>query len=168
MEFILKTLSAAVGTALSQQKLMLACAESCTGGLVSEIITTTPGSSTWFERGFVTYSNAAKQEMLGVSQSTLAEYGAVSEETARAMVQGALVHSHARIALAITGIAGPGGSSSGKPVGTVCFAWCGVDAAPASETRQFSGTRETIRKQAAVHALNGLLALLEATAKIVP
>ena len=168
MEFILKALSAAVGTALSQQKLMLACAESCTGGLVSEIITATPGSSAWFERGFVTYSNAAKQEMLGVRQEILADSGAVSEETARAMAQGALAHSHAQIALAITGIAGPGGSSSGKPVGTVCFAWCGVGATPASETRHFSGTRETIRKQAAVHAVKGLLALLEATAKIVP
>jgi nicotinamide-nucleotide amidase len=161
MEQVLAELSTAVGTALSRRKLMLACAESCTGGWVSEIITAMPGSSEWFERGFVTYSNAAKQEMLGVEEERLAQYGAVSEETARAMAQGALARSHAQIALAITGIAGPGGGSSGKPVGTVCFAWCGMEASVTSETQHFSGTREEIRRLAAMHALNGLLAVLE-------
>jgi len=163
MDTDLESLSSAVGAMLSRQKLMLACAESCTGGWVSEIVTATPGSSAWFERGFVTYSNAAKQEMLGVGQNILEACGAVSEETARAMAQGALTHSHAQIALAITGTAGPGGGSSGKPLGTVCFAWCRTGESASSETQHFSGTREAIRRQAAVHALNGLLTLLAVT-----
>lgn len=146
---------------------MLACAESCTGGWVAEIVTAAPGSSTWFERGFVTYSNDAKREMLGVSQEILLNHGAVSEETAQAMAQGALSHSHAQVTLAITGIAGPGGGSPGKPVGTVCFAWCMKGASVSSETQHFPGTRETIRRQAAIHALNGVLALL-GRAKTVP
>ena len=160
MDDELSALSLAVGSALSRQKLMLACAESCTGGWVSEIVTATAGSSEWFERGFVTYSNAAKQEMLGVAADTLDKCGAVSEETARAMAAGALANSRAQVALAITGIAGPGGGSSGKPVGTVCFAWCRNGANPISETRHFAGAREAIRRQAALHALHGLLALL--------
>jgi len=166
-------LSNAVGAALAAQELMLACAESCTGGWVSELVTATAGSSGWFERGFVTYSNAAKQEMLGVSGATLAKHGAVSLQTAEEMAQGALAHSHAQVALAITGIAGPGGGipasggSPGKPVGTVCFAWCRANAPAVSETRYFSGSREAIRRQAVIHSLHGLLALLD-TAKTVP
>ena len=162
-----------VGTALAAQELMLACAESCTGGWVSEVITATAGSSGWFERGFVTYSNAAKQEMLGVSGETLAHHGAVSRLTAEAMAQGALAHSQAQVALAITGIAGPGGGipsmggSPGKPVGAVCFAWCRANAPAVSESRYFSGDREAIRRQAVIHSLHGLLALLD-TAKTVP
>ena len=146
---------------------MLACAESCTGGWVSEVVTATAGSSEWFERGFVTYSNTAKQEMLGVSTETLATWGAVSEETARAMALGALANSAAQVALAITGVAGPGGGSPGKPVGTVCFAWCRESRLIISETQHFAGERETIRRQAVMHSLNGLLALLKA-AKTVP
>ncbi len=173
MDTELASLSVAIGALLRQQKSMLACAESCTGGWVSQIVTATPGSSEWFERGFVTYSNAAKQEMLGVARDILEKCGAVSEETARAMAQGALIHSQAQVSLAITGIAGPGGGSPGKPVGTVCFAWCRIGESASSETRQFSGTREDIRRQAAEHALQGLLAWLqvtgrEMTAKTVP
>lgn len=160
MDADLEALSATVGTELSRRKLMLACAESCTGGWVAEIVTATAGSSEWFERGFVTYSNAAKQEMLGVPAETLERHGAVSEETVRAMAEGAVVYSRAQVALAISGIAGPGGGSSGKPVGTVCFAWRMADAPPVAETRHFPGTREEVRRQAAMHALKGLLARL--------
>jgi len=167
MDSELQVLSEAAGVALNAQKLMLACAESCTGGWVAQVITATAGSSGWFERGFVTYSNAAKQEMLGVRDETLAQHGAVSPETAREMALGALAHSHAQVALAITGIAGPGGGSPGKPVGTVCFAWCRANAPVITETQCFPGDREAIRRQAVVHSLNGLLALLE-TAKTVP
>lgn len=173
MDKELTTLSESVGAALAAQELMLACAESCTGGWVSELVTATAGSSGWFDCGFVTYSNAAKQEMLGVRNETLTKHGAVSPQTAQEMVQGALARSHAQVALAITGIAGPGGGippsggSPGKPVGTVCFAWCRADAPAISETRYFSGSREAIRRQAVIHSLHGLLALLD-TAKTVP
>jgi nicotinamide-nucleotide amidase len=146
---------------------MLACAESCTGGWISEVITATAGSSSWFERGFVTYSNAAKQDMLGVDEETLTAWGAVSEEAARAMAQGALANSAAQVALAVTGIAGPGGGSPGKPVGTVCFAWCREGQAAVSEIRHFTGDREAIRRQTVIHSLLGLLALLDG-AKTVP
>lgn len=168
MDADLKLLSATVGAALRRHKSTLACAESCTGGLVGEIVTATAGSSEWFDRGFVTYSNTAKEEMLGVPAGVIAAHGAVSEETAQAMATGALTRSHADVSLAITGIAGPGGGSSGKPVGTVCFGWCRTGGPVKTETAHFSGTRENIRKQAAVHALNGLLGLLKDTAKIVP
>ena len=168
METELRQLSEAVGAALMRRQLLLACAESCTGGWVATVVTATAGSSDWFERGFVTYSNSAKQEMLGVPEATLADHGAVSEETARAMAEGALAHSLADIALAITGIAGPGGGSPGKPVGTVCFSWCGKGETAESETRRFVGNREQVRRQAVIHALSGLLARLEGTAKTVP
>ena len=173
MDVELQALSIAVGTALVNQKLMLACAESCTGGWISELVTSTAGSSEWFERGFVTYSNRAKQEMLGVGEASLAIHGAVSEETAREMALGALAHSHAQIALAVTGIAGPGGGvppfggSSGKPVGTVCFAWCRNQVSVVSETHHFSGDREAVRRQAVITSLRGLLSLLSG-AKTVP
>jgi nicotinamide-nucleotide amidase len=167
MDAELQALSVAVGSALAAQKLMLACAESCTGGWISEVVTRTAGSSEWFERGFVTYSNGAKRQMLGVSDQTLATLGAVSEATAREMALGALAHSCAGIALAVTGIAGPGGGSPGKPVGTVCFAWCRDQVSAISETHCFSGDREAIRRQAVVTALQGLLSLLIG-AKTVP
>ncbi|MFA6310466.1 MAG: nicotinamide-nucleotide amidase [Sterolibacterium sp.] len=167
MDVELRTLSISVGAALAARKWVLACAESCTGGWISELVTDTAGSSEWFDRGFVTYSNAAKQEMLDVSTDTLASHGAVSEETAREMAQGALAHSHAQIALAVTGIAGPGGGSPGKPVGTVCFAWCRDSASAITETRCFSGDRQAIRRQAVITALQGLLSLLNG-AKTVP
>ena len=164
MDEDLLALSSAVGQALKERGLLLACAESCTGGWVAEVVTATSGSSNWFERGFVCYSNAAKQEMLGVRAETLTACGAVSEETAQEMAAGALKHSHAHLALAITGIAGPDGGTPDTPVGTVCFAWSRVDRklAPANETCRFSGNREQIRRQAVMHALNGILSLLDA------
>lgn len=167
MDTELKALSIAVGQALASRKLMLACAESCTGGWISEVITATAGSSDWFDRGMVAYSNQAKQQMLEVSQETLKIHGAVSEETARAMALGALTHSVAQIALAVTGVAGPGGGSPGKPVGTVCFAWCREGQPATSESRHFTGDREEIRRQTVIHSLHGVLALLSG-AKTVP
>ncbi len=157
MDSDLVELSQALGSACLQRRLLVATAESCTGGWAAQVITHTAGSSAWFERGFVTYANEAKIEMLGVSPETLAEFGAVSQETAAEMASGALKNSKAMISLAITGIAGPTGGSPGKPVGTVCFAWCraGVDAE--TERQLFSGDREAIRRQALVHALKGLL-----------
>lgn len=161
MDTQLASLSQQTGTTLSQQNLTLATAESCTGGWVAQVVTHTAGSSTWFDRGFVTYANDAKVEMLGVNPETLAEFGAVSEETAAEMSAGAIVNSNAMISLAITGVAGPAGGSSGKPVGTVCFAWCKLGQEPETEHQHFDGDRQTIRRQAVVHALEGLLARLK-------
>jgi len=157
MDAELVALSEQIATACRQRRLCIATAESCTGGWAAQVITHTAGSSAWFERGFVTYANAAKIEMLGVRPETLAAHGAVSLETAAEMATGALHRSHATLALAITGIAGPGGGSPDKPVGTVCFAWCVADHAPESECRCFNGDREGIRRQATLHALKGLL-----------
>lgn len=168
MDAELRLLSESVGAALTRQGVRLACAESCTGGWVAATVTATAGSSNWFERGFVTYSNLAKQEMLGVPAAIIEAHGAVSEETARAMAAGALAHSRAGVAVAITGIAGPEGGSSSKPVGTVCFSWCREGEPAVSETRLFSGDREQVRRSAVIHALAGLLARLEGTAKTVP
>lgn len=162
MEPELVALSAAIGAACHQRRLLLATAESCTGGWVAQVITHTPGSSAWFERGFVTYSNAAKSELLGVRAETLAGFGAVSIETAQEMAEGALKHSRAQVSLAITGIAGPGGGSPGKPVGTVCFAWCRAGTLAQTEILHFTGEREAIRRQSVVHALKGLLSRLGA------
>lgn len=145
-----------LGRRLQARRAMLATAESCTGGWVAQAITAIAGSSAWFERGYVTYSNAAKREALGVPARTLARYGAVSEPTARAMAAGALRRSRASIALAITGIAGPGGGAPGKPVGTVCFAWArGREVR--SETRRFAGGRAQVRRQSVLHAMRGAL-----------
>jgi nicotinamide-nucleotide amidase len=148
-------LAAELGAALQQKGWKLALAESCTGGMAAQTVTAITGSSAWFERGFVTYSNAAKIEMLDVSAATLAQQGAVSEQTAREMVLGALKHSHADIAVAITGIAGPDGGSADKPVGTVCFAWA-TSQNTVSETVRLPGSREQVRKKAVVQALQGL------------
>lgn len=149
-----------LGERLKQAKAMLATAESCTGGWAAQAVTSVAGSSEWFERGFVTYSNAAKQELLGVRAETLRRYGAVSEETAREMALGALARSRATIALAITGVAGPGGGTADKPVGTVCFAWA-RDGAMATETCIFPGDREGVRRRSVIHALEGVLKALE-------
>ena len=119
-----------------------------------------PGSSEWFERGFVTYTHISKREMLGVSEDTLGRHGAVSEQTVREMVAGALAHSHAQVALAVSGIAGPGGGTPEKPVGMVCFAWGVIGGTPGSETRHFSGDREAVRRLSVEHVLRGMLALL--------
>ena len=154
----LETLAGQVGVSFLANRLTLVTAESCTGGWVAQCLTAIAGSSTWFERGFVTYSNEAKQEMLGVSTATLQRHGAVSEEAAAEMAVGALLHSHADWALAITGIAGPSGGSPEKPVGTVCFGWVGKTAQTSTATCHFSGEREDIRACAVAHALRGLLA----------
>ena len=150
-----------LGEALKAQGRMLATAESCTGGALAEAITAIAGSSAWFDRGFVTYSNASKQELLGVRVEMLAQFGAVSEETARAMATGALAASHAWIAVAITGIAGPDGGSEAKPVGTICFGWAmkgdGKAGKVDAETRHFNGNRTQVRAAAIEYALNGLL-----------
>ena len=154
-------LAESLGRKLRQAGARLVTAESCTGGWVAQAVTAVAGSSQWFERGFVTYSNAAKEEMLGVQPQTLERYGAVSEETAREMALGALERSRGSIALAITGIAGPGGGSEAKPVGTVCFAWAGRTGAVRSETRRFAGGREAVRRQSVEHALAGALQHLD-------
>ncbi|OJZ09580.1 MAG: damage-inducible protein CinA [Thiobacillus sp. 63-78] len=140
---------------------MLASAESCTGGWVGQLLTSLPGSSQWYERGFITYANAAKIEMLGVPEATLATHGAVSEETARAMATGALARSHAHAALAISGIAGPDGGTPQKPVGLVCYGWALADGTAMSSTCRLSGDREEIRSRAVAAALRGLIDLLE-------
>ncbi len=149
-----------VGEALKARGYLLATAESCTGGWVGELLTSNAGSSEWYERGFITYSNLAKREMLGVNPDTLKEYGAVSEETAREMAIGAIRHSHADVALSITGIAGPGGGSEEKPVGTVCFGWALKGSDPVAKRMLFEGSREEIRRQAVHAALEGLLQIL--------
>ena len=137
----------------------LATAESCTGGWIAKCCTDQPGSSAWFERGFVTYSDAAKHELLGVDAQVLQFAGAVSEAVVRQMVAGALAHSAAGAALAVTGIAGPDGGSEEKPVGTVWFAW-DVAGAVESECVVFAGDRDAVRRQAVAHALDGLTAKL--------
>ena len=149
-----------LGVRLKRANDMLATAESCTGGWAAQVVTSVAGSSAWFERGFVTYSNAAKQELLGVRAETLRAHGAVSEETAREMARGALERSQATIALSITGVAGPAGGTPEKPVGTVCFAWA-RSGAVRSETRRFAGDRESIRRQSVILALEGVMRALD-------
>lgn len=156
----LEALAAQVGAALAAQGWMVTTAESCTGGWVAQCLTAIAGSSVWFDRGFVTYSYSAKEAMLGVPRETLERHGAVSEPVARAMAQGAVAHSEAHWALAITGIAGPSGGSPEKPVGTVCFAWARRDGGCLAETWRFEGNREAVRAGAVRHSLSGLLQLL--------
>jgi nicotinamide-nucleotide amidase len=153
----LEALAAEAGRRLLQRGEWLATAESCTGGWVAQAVTAIAGSSAWFDRGFVTYANAAKEEQLGVPATTLERHGAVSEATARAMAQGVLCHSRADWSLAITGIAGPAGGSPDKPVGTVCFAWAQKDGGCEAQTCLFAGDREAVRAQSVRHALVGLL-----------
>ena len=142
----------------------LATAESCSGGWVAKVCTDLAGSSAWFECGFVTYSNLAKQDLLGVSANTLADHGAVSGQTVQEMVAGALANSRAQWALAISGIAGPGGGSQEKPVGTVWLAWAGPGGWQQTRHFHFQGDREAVRRQAVVAALDGLLDGLNARA----
>ena len=150
-------LSRNVGYALSARGLMLVTAESCTGGWVGQVMTMVPGSSEWYERGFVTYTYVSKMEMLGVRISTLEAHGAVSEATAREMAIGALERSRGQVSLSITGLAGPGGGSVAKPVGTVCFGWSFLDGRNFTETLCFDGDRDAVRRQSVVHSLNRLL-----------
>lgn len=153
------TLVAEVARNLSTHGMMLATAESCTGGLVAASCTDLAGSSQWFDRAMVTYSNAAKVAMLGVAADLIDAHGAVSEPVARAMAEGAIKHSNAQLSLATTGIAGPGGASPGKPVGTVWFAWSS-GRHTVSEKRVFAGDRQAVRQAATEHALTQLLAHL--------
>lgn len=146
---------------LRASRQLLVTAESCTGGLIAGACTDLAGSSDWFERGFVTYSNAAKTELLGVPAELIARHGAVSEPVVRAMAEGALAHSHAQVAVAVTGVAGPGGGSADKPVGTVWLGWC-VDGRTDSECVHFAGDRAAVRGQTVAHALQGLLVRLAA------
>lgn len=173
-----------VGELLREQRLALTTAESCTAGGVAYAVTSVPGASQWFERGFVTYTNESKQQMLGVSPVYLRDFGAVSEPVARAMALGALSHSTAQVAVAVTGVAGPSGATPDKPVGYVCFAWAirrrvadGAESPPTgaslgaavamtqpwvrTATRSFVGDRAAVRAQAIVAALEGVAAVIE-------
>lgn len=150
-----------ISTTLLARGWMLATAESCTGGMIAAACTDLAGSSQWFERGFVTYSNEAKAEMLAVPPGLIEEHGAVSESVARAMADGALAHSRAQVSLAVTGIAGPTGGTEAKPVGTVWFAWC-VDGETHSEMQHFAGDRAAVRMATVRYALKRLLSLLPA------
>jgi nicotinamide-nucleotide amidase len=150
-----------LATALLARGWMLATAESCTGGLIAGACTDLAGSSHWLERGFVSYSNAAKTELLGVDAALIARHGAVSEAVARAMAQGALQYSKAQCALAVTGVAGPGGGSADKPVGTVWFAWA-TPQGVRSEMQRFEGDRAQVRSATVQHSLTVLLRLVQA------
>ncbi len=158
----LHQLARELGERLCARGWMLATAESCTGGWVGQMVTALPGSSHWYERGFITYANAAKIEMLGVPAEILESFGAVSEQTASAMAKGALAHSHAQATLAISGIAGPGGGTREKPVGLVCYGWALADGTVVSSTCRLDGDREEIRSRAVAAALRGLIELLPA------
>lgn len=153
-------LATQLGQALKSKGLYLATAESCTGGEVAQVITSVAGSSNWFDRGFVTYSNQAKMEMLAVKAATLNSQGAVSEATAREMAEGALQQSRSDASLAVTGIAGPDGGTVDKPVGLVCFAWAGKHFPTLSRSQIFSGDRNDIRNQATFFVLDELLKYL--------
>ena len=161
MDKELYELAAQVGAALKVRGLALATAESCTGGWIGETVTAVPGSSEWYERGFITYTNVAKSEMLGVAAATLDRFGAVSPEIVKEMVTGALANSHAQIAIAVSGVAGPSGGTPAKPVGTVCIAWGKRGGEPFAETRLFPGDREAVRRQSVACGLRGLLQLVE-------
>jgi nicotinamide-nucleotide amidase len=155
----LVAIAAALGREMARLGAFVVTAESCTGGLLARVLTETAGSSDWFERGFVTYSNQSKIELLGVRADSLQIHGAVSEAVAGEMAAGALKRSPASLSLAVTGIAGPGGAVAGKPVGTVCFGWGlaqpgdGMDPLVVCEQRRFSGDRAAVRRQSAAHAL---------------
>lgn len=158
----LEALARRVGQILAARGWRLATAESCTGGWIAEAVTAIGGSSAWFDRGFVTYSNEAKMDMLGVSARTLGGHGAVSEATAVEMAAGALARSLAEVAVAVSGIAGPSGATPTKPVGMVCLAWAARDGVSRVLTAHFDGDREAVRRQAVIHALEGVIAIAAA------
>ncbi len=164
----LHTLAETLGAALKERGYMLILAESCTGGMVAEAVTSVAGSSAWFDRAYITYSNQSKIDLLNVLSETLNHYGAVSEQTAIEMALGCinkarLNDSENLIAGSITGIAGPSGGTAQKPVGTVCFAWVGLDLPMQSQTKFFSGNRQQIRQQATVFMLENLIQRLIST-----
>ena len=156
----LTTLAGQVSDTLGRKKLMLATAESCTGGGIAQALTDIPGSSDWFDCGFITYSNTSKNELLEVPDAMIAQFGAVSEEVAAAMASGAVANSNADLAVSTTGIAGPSGAVPGKPVGTVCFGWARGDQVH-TERLVFQGDRSAVREQAVAHALRGILRFVE-------
>lgn len=160
-----RLLAQQVGVALKQRGLTLVTAESCTGGGVAQAITMISGSSAWFDRGFVTYSNASKEEMLGVSPDTLEMHGAVSEQTVREMVDGALQYSRAQVAVSVSGVAGPTGGTPEKPVGMVWFAW-GTNDSVHAECHHLSGDRDAIRAKSVQIALQGVLNIMNTITKI--
>jgi nicotinamide-nucleotide amidase len=162
MDQTLYKLATRVGRALKKRELMVATAESCTGGWIGQAITMVPGSSEWFERGFITYTYISKREMLGVSARSLAKHGAVSEQVVREMVRGALARSHAQVAVSISGVAGPAGGTPDKPVGTVCLGWARKGGAVVVETRRFRGDRNEVRKRSVAYALRGVLKIIGA------
>lgn len=149
-------LAESIGQEMKTRGHKLTIAESCTGGWISKLCTDQPGSSTWFDRGFVSYSNAGKQEMLGVGAAALARHGAVSEKVASEMVSGALERSDGDMAVAVSGIAGPDGGTPDKPVGTVCFAWQRRDGMVTTEICHFNGDRDAVRRASVAHAFRGL------------
>jgi nicotinamide-nucleotide amidase len=153
-------LAVQVGEALARAGAMLAVAESCTGGLIAQRVTAVAGSSAWFDRGFVVYSNAAKEQMLGVAPALLLAHGAVSVPAVLAMAAGVLARSEAGVALAVSGIAGPGGGSAAKPVGSVCIAWQRAGTPATAQALHFAGGRDAVRLAAADAALRGVLACL--------
>lgn len=161
MDAELYSLSGHLGDALKARALVLCTAESCTGGWISQAVTMVPGSSKWFDRGFVTYTNEAKQDMLGVAAETLKKHGAVSEPVVVEMARGALSRSRAQLAVAVSGVAGPTGGSARKPVGTVCLAWMRAGADPMVQTLHFPGDRDRVRRQTVVAALEGLVRMIE-------
>ncbi|KTD67327.1 Competence-damage inducible protein CinA [Legionella steelei] len=150
-----------IAAILKKKNWQLVTAESCTGGLVASYLTDIPGSSVWFERGFVTYSNLAKEELLSIPKQLIEEYGAVSEPVAQAMATGALQHSAGHVAVSVTGIAGPDGGSLEKPVGTVCFGWAAKDINSKVVRKQFTGNRQDIRLAACEVVLSGLLSYIK-------
>lgn len=158
-EQITHTAIAQTAKSLLKNQWMLATAESCTGGMIAAACTDVAGSSAWFERGFVSYSNASKTELLGVDPALIERCGAVSQEVVRAMVQGALQHSHAQVAVAVTGVAGPSGGTAAKPVGTVWFGWA-TPAGVNAQVQHFAGDRAAVRAATLAHALQGLIRLL--------
>ncbi|MEZ3500549.1 nicotinamide-nucleotide amidase [Pantoea sp. KPR_PJ] len=152
----LQRLSMTIGNHLKAAKATVTCAESCTGGWIAKVFTDISGSSAWFERGFVTYSNEAKQELVGVSADSLAQYGAVSEAVVREMAQGAQRAARADYAVSVSGIAGPDGGSTDKPVGTVWFGFVGPDGVTMAKRQHFQGDREAVRRQSVAFALQTL------------
>lgn len=156
----LLALTADLAEILQKKGWLMATAESCTGGMLSAACTDLAGSSNWFERGFVSYSNEAKTELLGVDAALIGRHGAVSEEVARAMAQGAVAHSRAQVAVAVTGVAGPTGGSADKPVGTVWFGWATPAAGIVTQMQRFDGDRAAVRQASVRHALQRLLELL--------
>lgn len=161
MDAELYELSGRLGDLARARGIVVCTAESCTGGWIAQAITMVPGSSNWFDRGFVTYTNDAKRDMLGVQADTLKKFGAVSKEVVREMVQGALSRSAAQVAVAVSGVAGPGGGTAKKPVGTVMLAWALANGEPRVAHQRFQGDRDAVRRQSVIVALEGLLALME-------